>query len=55
MIMGVFGDPQSFATITRSLPFFTGPARAYSLFENRAIRIGEILGEIKASGAWKEA
>jgi hypothetical protein len=24
-------------------------------FENSAIRIGEILGEIEASGAWKEA
>jgi hypothetical protein len=34
-------------------PFFTEPARAYSLFENSAIRIGEILAEIKDSGVRK--
>jgi hypothetical protein len=39
MPMGVFGDPQSFATIMRRLPpFLTGPARAYSLAASSSSR-----------------
>jgi hypothetical protein len=34
-------------------PCFIGQARAYSLFENSAIRICEILAEIKDSGVWR--